>query len=266
MSINILLTNDDGIKSPGLWAAAEALSALGFVTVAAPREQSSGTGRSMPSSSDGVICEEAVRVGGKTWKVFAIGGTPAQAVQHGIFELMPNPPDLVVSGINYGENAGIGVTISGTVGAALEGGAQGIPALAVSLQADSDLHLSYSTEVDFSIAAHFTAQFARMLLGSNSLRDVDALKVEVPADATTETGWRITSLARVSGYRPIPPKRARLDQPGRIGYTANTNLEALLPGTDLHTLLVERMVAVTPLSLDLTSRISLKQVEDQLRR
>src|SRR6476620_2932038 len=94
----ILLTNDDGILSPGLWAAAEALSALGFVTVAAPREQSSGAGRSLPSSSYGLIREDTVEVHGQQWQVYAVGGTPAQAVLHAILEIMPRQPDLVVSG------------------------------------------------------------------------------------------------------------------------------------------------------------------------
>jgi 5'-nucleotidase len=84
---HILLTNDDGIRSPGLWAAAEALSRLGFVTVAAPREQSSGAGRSLPSTSDGVIREEIIEVRGQQWKAYAVGGTPAQAVQHGLLEI-----------------------------------------------------------------------------------------------------------------------------------------------------------------------------------
>jgi 5'-nucleotidase len=106
---SILLTNDDGIRSPGLWAAAEALSELGFVTVVAPRAQSSGSGRSMPITSDGVICEVQVEIRGKTWKVYAVGGSPAQAVQHGIFEITEGTPDLVVAGINYGENVGTGV-------------------------------------------------------------------------------------------------------------------------------------------------------------
>jgi PAS domain-containing protein len=83
----ILLTNDDGIKSPGLWAAAEALSDLGYVTVAAPRDQSSGMGRSLPAGSDGVIRPEVLNVCGKDWTVYAVGGSPAQAVLHGIFEI-----------------------------------------------------------------------------------------------------------------------------------------------------------------------------------
>jgi 5'-nucleotidase len=70
----ILLTNDDGIRSPALWAAAEALSEIGFVTVAAPREQSSGAGRSMPVTSDGKLLEEQVNVRGKNWKVYGSCG------------------------------------------------------------------------------------------------------------------------------------------------------------------------------------------------
>src|SRR5512139_1054863 len=159
----ILLTNDDGIRSPGLWAAASALSEIGFVNVAAPRDQSSGAGRSLPSNSDGTIRLEQVCVNGKDWTVHAVGGTPAQAVLHAVLEILPRRPDIVVSGINYGENVGSGVTISGTVGAALEAGALGLPALAVSLQMLSENWYSYE-HLDFSAAAHFGAYFAGIVL------------------------------------------------------------------------------------------------------
>jgi len=77
---------------------------------------------------------EQVCVNGKNWTVHAVGGTPAQAVLHAVLEILPRKPDLVVSGINYGENVGSGVTVSGTVGAALDAAGLGIPALAVSLE------------------------------------------------------------------------------------------------------------------------------------
>src|SRR5215203_2546696 len=109
----ILLTNDDGILSPGLWAAAAALSKLGFVTVTAPRDQSSGMGRSLPSTSDGIIQEKRVQVNGQEWSVYAVGGSPAQTILHAVYEVMKRKPDLVVSGINYGENVASGITISG---------------------------------------------------------------------------------------------------------------------------------------------------------
>src|SRR5215467_1588915 len=176
----ILLTNDDGIRSPGLWAAAATLSTLGYVTVAAPREQSSGMGRSLPNTSDGIIHEEQLQVNGQVWSVFAVGGSPAQAVLHGILDVMKRKPDLVVSGINYGENVGSGITISGTVGAAMEAASLGIPAMAVSLEADQKYHLSYSKEVEFSAAASFTFQIAQLLLENNLPADVQLLKVEVP--------------------------------------------------------------------------------------
>src|SRR6266545_2689248 len=151
----ILLTNDDGILSPGLWAAAASLSRLGFVTVTAPRDQASGMGRSLPNTSDGIIEEKTVQVNGQEWTVYAIGGSPAQTVLYGILDVMKRTPDLVVSGINYGENVASGVTISGTVGAALEGAALGIPSLAVSLEADPKYHLTYSEDVSFLVAAEF---------------------------------------------------------------------------------------------------------------
>ena len=264
--LQILLTNDDGIRSPGLWAAAEALQSLGFVTVAAPREQASGTGRSMPVTSDGVICEELKEVSGKHWKVYAVGGTPAQAVQHGVLELMARPPDLVVAGINYGENIGLGVTISGTVGAALEGAARGVPSLAVSLETPVEKHLSYSDEVDFSTAAHFTSFFAQRLLAGVRHDDVAVLKVDVPADATPETPWKVTRLSRALFFEPVAPKRKRLDEPAKMSYRVARTLEELEPGSDSHAVHVERVVAVTPLSLDLTSRLDLAVLERQLRQ
>ena len=139
----ILVTNDDGIQSPGLWAAAGALLPLGRVVIAAPREQQTSTGRSLPVSSDGRILAYPLEIAGQTLEAYSVGGTPAQAVLHAVLEILPERPDLVVSGINYGENVGSGVTISGTVGAALEAGALGIPALAVSLQMLSENWYSY---------------------------------------------------------------------------------------------------------------------------
>jgi len=204
----ILLTNDDGILSPGLWAAAATLSKLGFVTVTAPREQSSGAGRSMPTSSDGIIQEQRVQVNGQEWSVFAVGGSPAQTVLHAVYEVMKSKPDLVVSGINYGENVGSGITISGTVGAALEAASLGIPAMAVSLEADPKYHMSYSADVNFSVAAGFTASIARLLLEKKFPADVNVLKVEIPSDATVDTPWQMTRVSRQRYYEPVAPQRA----------------------------------------------------------
>ncbi|NPA92505.1 MAG: 5'/3'-nucleotidase SurE [Chloroflexi bacterium] len=263
--MQILLTNDDGIRSPGLWAAAEALSALGWVTVVAPREQSSGAGRSLPSTSDGIITEETITVHGKPWKVYAVGGTPAQAVQHGVLEIMPQRPDLVVSGINYGENLATGVTISGTVGAALEGAALGIPAMAISLETPKDYHFSYSTDVDFSTAAYFTRYFAERMLSVPLPDDVYVLKVDVPWRASKDTPWRVTRLSRKRYYRPVPPERKDWSQPGLVGYEPGDPPETFDPESDVYAVRVDKVVSVTPLSLDLTSRVDLKALERLLK-
>lgn len=261
----ILLTNDDGIRSPGLWAAAHALEPLGFVTVAAPRQQSTGAGRSMPSQSEGSIHAETVVVNGHSWTVYGVEGTPAQAVQHAILELMPRRPDLVVSGINYGENVGSGVTISGTVGAALEGASFGIPGLAVSLETESQYHLSHSTEIDFTAATHFTQYFAQLLLTRPRPPDVDVLKVEVPDDATPDTPWQVTRLSRARYYLPVKPERAALTDKVKVGYRREYELGSLEPDSDVRALM-DRVVSVTPLSLDMTSRVSLSELDRLLRQ
>ncbi len=258
---HILLTNDDGIRSPGLWAAAEALSRLGFVTVVAPREQSSGAGRSQPASSDGVISEETVVVHGQPWKVYAVGGTPAQVVQHGFLEIMTQKPDLVVSGVNYGENVATGITISGTVGAAMEAASMGIPALAMSLETDKIHHLSYSTDVDFSTAAHFTAVFGRLLLERQLPTGVNLLKVDVPADATPETPWEWTRLSLQRYFLATKPLRSSWAVPETVGYEVGMDFELEPTNTDVYALIRKHHVSVTPLTLDMTAHVDGKLLE-----
>ncbi len=261
----ILLTNDDGIKSPGLWAAAEALDELGYVTVIAPRVQSSGTGRSISNFDDGKITEERLEVNGKEWTVHAVGGTPAMAVLFGLFDLIPGKPDLIVSGINYGLNVGSGVTISGTVGAALEGASAGIPSLAVSLETAKEYHTSYSREIDFHAAGYFTKYFAGQLLVKKMPPDVQVLKIEVPADATQETPWQATSLSTMSFYQPTAPEEISDSGKKVIGYDIAPDYDQSRPGTDSHAVINDRVVSVTPLSLDLTSRVDLGKLRDMLK-
>ena len=251
----ILLTNDDGIRSPGLWAAAKALSTLGFVTVAAPREQSTGMGRSLPSTSTGIIHVESVEVGGQTWTVHAVQGSPAQAVLHGILEIMPQRPDLVVSGINYGENVGSGIAISGTVGAAMEAASVGIPSIAVSLETEKHHHFSYSTDVDFSVAAHFAQVFARQVLKHGLPTGVQLLKVDLPSNATSETPWLWTRLSTQQYYVSTKPKRVSWDKPAPVGYELSPDIEHEPVGTDVYTLVNDRKISVTPITLDMTARV-----------
>jgi 5'-nucleotidase len=262
----ILLTNDDGILSPGLWAAASALSKLGFVTVTAPREQASGAGRSLPSTSDGIIEEKRVQVNGQEWSVYSVGGTPAQTVLHGIYEILKEKPDLVVSGINYGENVASGVTISGTVGAALEAAALGIPALAISLEADPKFHLTYSEEISFGVAAEVTFRIARLLLEKSLPVDVDVLKVDIPSDATVDTPWQLTRVSRQRYYEPITPVRESWSERTMLNYREAADFEHEAEDTDVYVLRKKRIVSVSPLSIDLTSRVDFTELDNLLRK
>lgn len=262
----ILLTNDDGVDSPGIWAAAEALSTLGFVTLAAPRNQASSTGRSLPLASDGKIEPRILKIGEQEWQVYAIGGTPAQAVLHTLLELMPEKPDLVVSGINYGENVGNSITISGTVGAALEGAAMCIPSMAISLQLDpGESFYDNAPHIDFSSAAYFTHYFARMLLEKQLPPEVELIKVEVPVRATPETGWRLTRLARQRYYHPIVERNGSLHETGSISSRIEIDYDRLEKDSDIYTMVVDQMVSVTPLTLDMTARVDLRALERSLR-
>jgi len=249
----ILCTNDDGIESPGLWAVVDALADLGEILVVAPRLQQSGMGRSLPVTSEGRIYQRMRAINHTDTLVYAVDGTPAQAVQHGVLELSARLPSLVVSGINYGENTGNGVTISGTVGAALEAASLGIPAIAASLQMPVDMHLSYA-DVDFAAAAHFTRLFAARMLEQRMPDDVDVLKIEVPQDATPETPWRVTRLSRRRVFWPTRPERMALSDIGKLGYELRADPERAEPNSDVYVLMHEHLVSVTPLSLDLTSR------------
>jgi len=262
---HILLTNDDGIRSPGLWAAASELSKIGYVTVAAPREQSTAMGRSLPNSSDGIIRKEQVRVNSQEWTVYAVGGSPAQAVLHGILEIIPERPDLVVSGINYGENVGLGITISGTVGATMEAASNGYPALAVSLETDMHHHLTHSDEIDFSTAGHFTRVFASLILDKKLPPQVDLLKLEVPRDATPETDWEMSRLSRLRYYEPVPAERESWEHPGPISYRYE-DLKEQRDDTDVFVLRNKKRVAVTPINLDMTAPVDLKELEEFFRK
>src|SRR6195256_3419539 len=123
---HILLTNDDGYEAPGLRALAEEFAAFGTISIVAPSREQSGAAQSLTLRQP-IVCHE---VGERQW---AVDGTPADAVIVALHRLLPEPPDLVISGINFGANLGENVYYSGTVGAAREAALHHIPAFAMSL-------------------------------------------------------------------------------------------------------------------------------------
>lgn len=252
----ILLTNDDGIRSPGLWAAAEALSTLGYVTIAAPRDQHSGAGRSLSQNSDRLIKPTQLKIGDQEWTCYSVGGSPAQSVQFGLHAILKSKPDLVVSGINYGENPSHDVSMSGTVGAALEAAAHGVPAMAVSLELQDEDWFGYSRNVDFKVAAGFARRLAKWILENPLPEDVHLLNLNVPASGTAETPWKVTRLSRHRYFEPrlkeVPGQAPDIDSDIKV-YADDPKEK----DSDVYALRVDKVVSITPLSLDLTSRINL---------
>ena len=204
----ILVTNDDGIASDGLRAAVEALIPLGDVVVVAPDRQWSGAGRAMPRQVSGKITPTPYETYmGIRVPAFAMDTSPALCVIHAMLELLKRPPDLVVSGINYGENISTEITISGTIGAALEAAAFGIPALAVSMSMPVSAHVEGSVLEDYVAARAYTQRFARRMLDTRLPADVDVLSINLPQGATAETPWHLTKLSRCRYFIPLPPDR-----------------------------------------------------------
>ena len=261
----ILITNDDGIHSPGLLAAAEAVHDLGEILVVAPKQQQTGAGRSTFSVKNVPVQEEHITVGEQKVSAFSIEGTPAQAVLYALMDVALQKPSLAISGINYGENLGTGITSSGTVGAALEAAVFDIPSLAISLETAKEYHYNTSHDIDFTAAAFFTRIFAQRLLSIKLPSDVDILKIEVPEDATEETPWRLTRVSRQRYFQPIKSGFPGSSGPRTIDYETRANFDALEPDSDIFALVKDRVVSVSPLTLDLSSRVDLRHLARLLR-
>jgi 5'-nucleotidase len=231
----ILVTNDDGIQSPGLRILARALAPLGRVVVVAPDRERSAVSHALTLHLPLRATEQA----GDWW---AVDGTPTDCVNIGIHGLVKATPQLVVSGINLGANLGDDLTYSGTVAAAMEATLMGVPAFAVSLAGER------FTEEDFCWAGRWAAHLAS-LVRDHGLPADTFLNVNVPAGQPA--GIKLT---RQGKRRYGDAVVENLDPRGRAYYWIGAGELALhdLEGTDVHA--VQRgLVSVTPLHLDLTN-------------
>ena len=253
----ILVTNDDGIRSPGLRAAVEAVLPLGEVVVVAPSSQQTSAGRSLHGDKDGSFHRIELNIGGKTVIGYHCECSPARAVLHAFDVLFSGTkPSLLVSGINYGENLGANITISGTVGAAIQAAAHGVPGLAMSLQTGIENHRKH-VDLEWDAARHFCREFAAWMLKTRLPADVDILNVNVPASATVKTPWKVTRLSRQNyfvNHLADPKPASKIGEAVcRYGFDA----AALEPDSDIRAI-VENVVSVTPVSIDLTARVELE--------
>ena len=244
----ILHTNDDGIYAPGLAALDRHLRRLGETQVVAPATEQSGVGHSITYLTPLIVKE--VYDGDRHWG-WAVEGSPADCVRVGTKELLPEVPDLVVSGINGGLNAGINVLYSGTVAAAVEGAFFGITSISVSLE--------YDEHARFDDAAQLAVGIIEKILEQKGDRP-QLFNINIPTSALD--GEPEVRVAPMNTIRFGDQFEKRTDPWGRTYYwsTGNPPPPAAKTTTDL-SLLSEGCVSVTPLHFDLTERELLEQMQ-----
>ncbi|MBW8056591.1 MAG: 5'/3'-nucleotidase SurE [candidate division NC10 bacterium] len=229
----ILVTNDDGIHSPGLKTLAEALEGVGKLYVIAPDRERSAAGHSL-------TLHKPLRATVLAPDWYVVDGTPTDCVTLGVMGMLKEKPQLVVSGINLGANLGDDITYSGTVSAAVEATLLGIPAFAVSAVE--------SARQDLDVAAVFAGRLAQLVLKQGLPRDT-LLNVNVPAGEVK--GMAVTRQGKRSYSELIVEK---IDPRGKTYYWIGGGEPTweLLGGTDYEAVM-EGKISITPLHLDLTN-------------
>ena len=238
---SIIVTNDDGYDAPGILALAEAMGKLGEVQVCAPAVNQSASGHKITLFQNSPVSRKTV---GQGITALAVGGSPADCIALSLLGMVDAQPDIVVSGINRGENMGQDLTYSGTVTAALEAAIHGIPAVAISLaRADADCL------EDYCVASRIAIPIVKMAL-AKGLPPFTILNVNVPPVARLADlrGIRLTRQGlRIYRDRLVEVKEGVVRVEGEPP-TANTDEL----GTDVWA--VHRdYVSVTPVHLDMTA-------------
>lgn len=262
----ILITNDDGILSPGLRAAAEACAPLGDLLIVAPMYQQTATGRSKSISASGRIELQELCINGQMMAGYGVDGTPAQQVEHAIFELLETHGEtrkfsLVVSGINFGENLGESITVSGTVGAALEAASWGIPAIAASRQTDPEHYFTHNEAIDFAVAGHFLQRVVKQVLNEGLPKGADLLKMDVPEDAKVDTPMRWTRVSRQRYFVPVLlRRRTAWGDLSPLGFERRIDPALFEPDSDVYAVVVDKVVSLSPISTDMTATVEMSQL------
>src|SRR3954465_9194804 len=240
--MRILVTNDDGYRSEGIHALAEALRDLGDVIIVAPVAEASAIGHAL-------TLRRPLRLEAVDERVFAVDGTPTDCVNIAVTEVFKGLPDLVVSGINKGWNLGDDVTYSGTVAGALEGALLGAPSIAVSLRQTRDTY-------DFSFAARAAASMADAI-GGQPLPGRTFLNINVPKGQPK--GYRVTVQAKRNHVTSIAERH---DPKGRPYYWIEEGQNDWEPhDRSDYQAVRDGYVSVTPLQPDLTAHDALAAVE-----
>src|SRR4051794_16150039 len=250
--MRILLTNDDGVYAPGLRALRKELQKLGEVTVVAPAAEQSAAGHSItlltPLITQEVLDENQAPMG------WAVEGRPADCVKLALLELLPAPPDLIVSGMNAGSNAGINVLYSGTVAAAIEGSFFRCTSIALSLE------YTKPKPLDFPRAAEYGRKVVEQIL-RHPLSASALFNVNIPSlEKGPIKGVRIVK----QGTAPYQEKFLRRTDPrGRTYFWSGPDAghPEALPDTDVAALR-DGYITVTPLHFNLTHAVMLEKMKE----
>ncbi len=246
--MDLLLTNDDGIHAPGLFALYQSLKAGFKLHIVAPDTEMSAVGHAITLSSPLRIRE--VHKGGRFYG-YAVKGTPADCVKIAVQELLPSPPGMVLSGINLGANVGVNILYSGTVCAATEAAFQGIPSAAISLAARKD--------PDFTFAAEFSRKIVRFI-SEYGLKKGTALNVNIPAVPAGQVEG--VSFTRQGTSRFEERYERRTDPRGNVYYwlAGEKIVENGNPEND-SVALGRNRISITPIHYDLTCQDELDRLK-----
>jgi 5'-nucleotidase len=245
--VHILISNDDGYFAPGIILLAEMLAPLAEITVVAPERDRSG-------SSNSLTLDRPLSVRKAQNGFYFVNGTPTDCVHIAVTGLLPQLPDIVISGINYGANVGDDTIYSGTVAAATEGFLLGIPSIAISLVAEGGGHLRTAGRV----AAEVVARFIKRPIGQPVLLNINVPDMEYEKLG----GMKVTRLGKRHKAEPvIKSTTPRGDVVYWIG--AAGGAQDAGEGTDFHAIAANR-VSITPLQMDLTRYAQLDAVSGWL--
>ena len=246
MMSTILITNDDGIHSPGLAALKKGLAPLGRIVVVAPDRDNSAI-------SHALTMHRPLRLTELESDVYTLDGTPTDCVSIALSKVFDHPPDLLVSGINNGPNIGDDITYSGTVSAAIEGTMYAVASLAVSMAGEPPFDYTHSEPI--------IRKLARKVL-DNGLPASTLMNVNIP-DKIPVKGIKVTRQGRRIWKQAV---QEVTDPRGRIHYWIGGGTPLLDSGkdTDVH-VLSEGFVSISPIHLDLTNHEGISYFKEDLK-
>ena len=247
--MRILLTNDDGINAEGIKAFWRALRRIGEVTVVAPETEMSAVGHSITISDP--LRVRQVKLNGEPYGM-AVNGTPADCVKIAVRAILKERPDMVVSGVNHGQNVATNIIYSGTVSAATEGTILGIPSVAVSLAS--------FTGGDFDMAADYGVRVINEV-AARGLPPDTLVNVNVPAIPRAQVkGIKVCRMG-MSKFADMFERRVDPRQHDYYWQGGRMEIYPQDEGADIKWL-SENWVTVTPIHYDLTDYTLLERMEE----